>query len=43
MEAVTGRDMPVVMAVVLLSAVVYVVISTLLDLAYRAIDPRIRG
>lgn len=43
MEAVQGRDMPVVMAVVLLSAVVYVTISTLLDLAYRAIDPRIRG
>jgi peptide/nickel transport system permease protein len=31
------------MAVVLLSAVVYVAISTLLDLAYRAIDPRIGG
>ncbi|MDP4504467.1 ABC transporter permease [Nonomuraea turcica] len=43
MQAVTGRDMPVVMAVVLLAAVVYVTISTLLDLAYRVIDPRIRG
>ncbi|RSN14446.1 ABC transporter permease [Nonomuraea sp. WAC 01424] len=43
MEAVTGRDMPVVMAVVLLSAVAYVTISTLLDLAYRVIDPRTRG
>ncbi len=43
MQAVTGRDMPVVMAVVLLSAAVYVTISTLLDLAYRAIDPRIGG
>ncbi|MEW9556061.1 ABC transporter permease [Nonomuraea sp. NPDC050783] len=43
MQAVTGRDLPVVMAVVLLSAVVYVTISTLLDLAYRVIDPRIRG
>ncbi|NUO98994.1 MAG: ABC transporter permease [Nonomuraea sp.] len=43
MDAVTGRDMPVVMAVVLLSAVVYVTISTLLDLAYRVIDPRTRG
>ncbi|MFI9559169.1 ABC transporter permease [Nonomuraea endophytica] len=43
MQAVTGRDMPVVMAVVLLSAVAYVTISTLLDLAYRVIDPRIRG
>ncbi|MGN9781567.1 ABC transporter permease [Nonomuraea sp. ZG12] len=43
MQAVTGRDMPVVMAVVLLSAAVYVTISTLLDLAYRVIDPRIGG
>ncbi|MEV4392312.1 ABC transporter permease [Nonomuraea sp. NPDC049607] len=43
MEAVTGQDMPVVMAVVLLSAVAYVTISTLLDLAYRVIDPRMRG
>ncbi|MGW0811008.1 ABC transporter permease [Nonomuraea sp. NPDC002799] len=43
MQAVTGRDMPVVMAVVLLSAIAYVLISTVLDLAYRVIDPRIRG
>ncbi|MGW2152476.1 ABC transporter permease [Nonomuraea sp. NPDC001699] len=43
MEAVTGQDMPVVMAVVLLSAIAYVTISTLLDLAYRVIDPRMRG
>ncbi|WP_336209396.1 ABC transporter permease [Nonomuraea sp. LPB2021202275-12-8] len=40
--AVTGRDMPVVMAVVIISAVVYVTVSTLLDLAYRLIDPRLR-
>ncbi|MEU4571243.1 ABC transporter permease [Nonomuraea sp. NPDC023979] len=43
MQAVTGGDLPVVMAVVLLSAVVYVTISTLLDLAYRVIDPRVRA
>lgn len=42
MNAVTGRDMPVVMAVVILSAAVYVSISTLLDLVYRVIDPRLR-
>lgn len=41
--AVTGKDMPVVMAVVILSAVVYVSVSTLLDLAYRLIDPRLRS
>ncbi|MEV0967859.1 ABC transporter permease [Microtetraspora glauca] len=43
MLAVTGKDMPVVMAVVILSAVVYVAVSTLLDLAYRLIDPRLRS
>jgi peptide/nickel transport system permease protein len=42
-EAVTGGDLPVVMAVVVVSAAVYVVISTLLDLLYRVIDPRLRG
>ncbi|MET7459216.1 ABC transporter permease [Nonomuraea sp. NPDC005501] len=43
MQAVTGKDMPVVMAVVILSAGVYVTVSTLLDLAYRLIDPRLRS
>lgn len=43
MQAVTGKDMPVVMAVVILSAAVYVTISALLDLAYRLIDPRLRS
>lgn len=43
MEAVTGKDMPVVMAVVIVSAAVYVTISALLDLAYRVIDPRLRS
>ncbi|MEU4325972.1 ABC transporter permease [Nonomuraea dietziae] len=43
LNAVTGQDLPIVMAVVVLSAVVYVVISTLLDLAYRVIDPRLRS
>ncbi|WP_308249883.1 ABC transporter permease [Sphaerisporangium fuscum] len=40
--AVTGKDMPVVMALVILSALVYVTVSTLLDIAYRLIDPRLR-
>ena len=43
LDAVAGKDMPVVMAVVILSALVYVTISTLLDLAYRLIDPRLRS
>ncbi|MER5425914.1 ABC transporter permease [Streptosporangium roseum] len=41
-SAVTGKDMPVVMAVVLLSALIYVTVSTVVDLAYLAIDPRLR-
>ncbi|MEV6865434.1 ABC transporter permease [Streptosporangium subroseum] len=41
-SAVTGKDMPVVMAVVLLSALAYVTVSTIVDLAYLAIDPRLR-
>ncbi|MFI7057688.1 ABC transporter permease [Streptosporangium canum] len=41
-SAVTGKDMPVVMAIVLLSALVYVTVSTVVDLAYLAIDPRLR-
>ncbi|WP_328395728.1 ABC transporter permease [Nocardia sp. NBC_00416] len=42
LQAVTSRDMPVVMGVILLSAVVFVVISTLVDLLHLALDPRIR-
>ncbi|WP_025347848.1 ABC transporter permease [Nocardia nova] len=42
LQAVTSRDMPVVMGVILLSAVVFVVISTLVDLLQLALDPRIR-
>ncbi|GLW08674.1 ABC transporter permease [Microtetraspora sp. NBRC 13810] len=41
-QAVDSRDMPVVMAVILFSAVVYVVVSSLVDLAYLVVDPRLR-
>ncbi|PXW25586.1 ABC transporter permease [Paraburkholderia caballeronis] len=43
LEAVTSQDVPVVLAVVLLAAFVHVVISTLLDVAYLFIDPRLRS
>ncbi|KJE19779.1 ABC-type dipeptide/oligopeptide/nickel transport system, permease component [Frankia torreyi] len=43
LQAVSSRDMPVVMGVVLLSALVFVVISTAVDLLYLAIDPRLRA
>jgi peptide/nickel transport system permease protein len=42
LAAVTGKDMPVVLAVVTLSAAVYVVVNTAADLAYLLIDPRLR-
>ncbi|MET0493062.1 MAG: ABC transporter permease [Actinoplanes sp.] len=42
LQAVTTKDMPVVLAVVVFSAVVYVVLNTAADLAYLLIDPRLR-
>ncbi|MEV0245103.1 ABC transporter permease [Nocardia sp. NPDC050712] len=41
-EAVLAQDLPVVLAVAILSAFVYVVISTLVDLLYPLLDPRLR-
>ncbi|WP_432840675.1 ABC transporter permease [Dactylosporangium sp. CA-092794] len=41
-EAVSSKDIPVVLAVVMLAAGIYVVLSTLADLAYLIIDPRLR-
>ncbi|WP_018658225.1 ABC transporter permease [Actinomadura flavalba] len=40
--AVAGKDLPVVMGVVLLTATVYVVVNIVLDLVYLAVDPRLR-
>jgi peptide/nickel transport system permease protein len=41
--AVGQRDLPVVMGAVLVFAVIYVVASLLVDLAYVVIDPRVRA
>lgn len=41
-EAVTGRDYPVIMAVTMLSALLIVFGNLLADLAYAWVDPRIR-
>ncbi|MFD8099384.1 ABC transporter permease [Nocardia fluminea] len=41
-DAVLAQDLPVVLAVAILSAFVYVVISTLVDLLYLWLDPRLR-
>lgn len=43
LTAVNSQDIPVVLAVVLLSTLAYVVISGLVDLSYLVIDPRLRG
>ena len=42
MEAISSRDFPVVQTVVLISAVVFVLMNVLVDLAYAVLDPRIR-
>ncbi|MEN3615453.1 ABC transporter permease [Plantactinospora sp. ZYX-F-223] len=42
LAAVSGKDMPVVLAVVVLSAAAYVLVNTMADLAYLLIDPRLR-
>ncbi|RDJ22413.1 ABC transporter permease [Bosea caraganae] len=41
-EAVLGHDLPVVLAVAILSAFVYVALSTLVDVLYLLLDPRLR-
>jgi peptide/nickel transport system permease protein len=42
-QAVNGRDLPVVSGVVILSAIVLVVIGTVVDALYRVVDPRLRA
>ncbi|WP_033823136.1 ABC transporter permease [Kitasatospora sp. MBT63] len=43
LQGTTNKDMPLVIGVVLLSALVFVVISTVVDLLYLVIDPRLRS
>jgi peptide/nickel transport system permease protein len=43
LQAVTSKDMPTVIGIVLLSALVFVLISTVVDLLYLLIDPRLRS
>ncbi|MFD3533740.1 ABC transporter permease [Streptomyces sp. NPDC058664] len=42
LQAVGGRDLPVVQGVVALSAVAFVVIGALVEVAYVVVDPRLR-
>ncbi|MNI88865.1 Nickel transport system permease protein NikB [compost metagenome] len=41
-DAINGRDYPVIQAFALLMAVTYVMITVLIDIIYRWIDPRVR-
>lgn len=41
-EAVTYKDLPVVLAVALFAAAIYLTVSVLVDIAYLWIDPRLR-
>lgn len=41
-DAILRRDYPVIQAVILLFALIYVIINLLIDLSYSLIDPRIR-
>ncbi|MFK3777533.1 ABC transporter permease [Agrobacterium sp. NPDC089420] len=42
-DAVLSHDMPVVLAVAILSALIYVAMSTLVDILYLLLDPRLRN
>jgi peptide/nickel transport system permease protein len=41
-DAIAGRDFPLVQGAVLFAAVVYVLVNLAVDVLYAAIDPRIR-
>jgi peptide/nickel transport system permease protein len=41
-DAVLARDYPTIQAVILLFSFIYVLINLMVDLLYRALDPRIR-
>jgi peptide/nickel transport system permease protein len=41
-QAVPGRDFPVIQAGVFVFALIFVVLNFLVDLLYAAVDPRIR-
>ena len=40
--AITGRDYPVIQTAILLNAIIFVVMTMLVDISYAFIDPRIR-
>jgi peptide/nickel transport system permease protein len=40
-EAVAGRDAPLLMGIILVSAVLVILANLLVDIAYAALDPRV--
>ena len=42
-KSVVGRDMPMMLGLVLFSTFVFVVLNMLVDVAYRIMNPRVRG
>ena len=42
LEAVTGKDLPVVMATALFSAVILIISNLIVDVIYSVLDPRVR-
>lgn len=43
LDAITNRDIPIVLGIIVLAAVVFSVINLIVDLAYDVIDPRLRA
>ena len=43
LDAITNRDLPVVMALVFLAAAVFVVVNLIVDALYPVLDPRLRA
>jgi peptide/nickel transport system permease protein len=42
LQSISGRDMPVIAGYVLVSALIYVTVNLLVDVAYVILDPRVR-
>lgn len=41
-RAIIGRDMPVILGIIILAALVFAIINLVVDLSYRRLDPRLR-
>jgi peptide/nickel transport system permease protein len=42
-QAINGNDIPVVQGTVVVIAIIYVLLNTLVDIGYSLIDPRVRA